>query len=134
MELPTDRPIDLYRLGSVSLSFVDLKYLHMPPEASLFDAAYDDFREDALHKYLNCLEDEGDDVTLTVRRSLAWLLNLSPERFEVVVRQIKIPYPHYWDFVEIHRFLELLWTRAWPDSWRVPNFDPDKYELITRWS
>ena len=41
---------------------------------------------------------------------------------------LHVPFPRF-DAPEVHRFLELLWTRTSPDDWRIAGFQPDSYEL-----
>ena len=131
MELTSDDPIRLDRLALACMSFVDLQYVRLAPDGSLFDAAGDEAREEAVINFLTYLEDDEEEDVAEVRRTLAWLLNLSPERFGDVVYRLRIPYPRF-DPADIRRFLELLWTRAWGGDWQIPSFDPDVYKLVMR--
>ncbi|MBN1204064.1 MAG: hypothetical protein JXB05_03960 [Myxococcaceae bacterium] len=126
MVLTLGNPIRLDLLARAWTSFVDMNYVQLPPEASMFDPDRIERLEEAAHDFLGHLRDNNDDEN-EIRRAMGWVLNLPPERFYHVIHALRIPYPHH-EPTEVRRFLELLWQRAWAD-WRVKGFDPDEYEL-----
>lgn len=128
MLLSSNAPIRLDALGHACLSFVDLQYLRLGPEESLFDAGAATARDEAVGYFLTYLRDEGPVREDEVRRALAWVLNLPADRFAVTVRRVGIPVPRF-DVEDVRRFLELLWQRAWGD-WRVAGFDPNAYNVL----
>jgi hypothetical protein len=128
MQLSPADPIRLDALRHALLSFVDLQYLRLGPEESLFDPAATGGREEAVEHFLTYLRDEDASQGEKVRRALAWVLNLPDAEFEATVRRLKIPVPRF-DPADIRRLLELLWQRAWGGPWQVPGFDPAAYRL-----
>src|SRR5216683_592733 len=126
MILPRSRVIDLDQLETAFLSMIELRYLGLDFGESLFDPRYHAALEDAIESFIRHIYDYHDQE-LVFRDALAWMLNLPTDRFEAVLGQVKVPYPHYRDLGEIRRFLELLWQRTWGD-WTVAGFDPDAYE------
>ena len=128
MHLTTDRPIRLDRLTLALGSFIELNYAYLPPDGSLFDADRQEPREEAVATFRTYLDDDEDDDVADVQRALAWVLNLPPERFADTAARLHVPFPRF-DAPEVHRFLELLWTRTSPDDWRIAGFQPDSYEL-----
>lgn len=129
MDLTSDRPVRLDRLAHAMTAFVDLNYLRLPDDGSLFDEAWTAEREDALSSFVSYLDDDEDDDAEEVERALAWVLNLPGERFVDTVRRLKVPYPRF-DPTDIRRFLELLRARSAGDDWRVDGFAPDAYRLV----
>ena len=128
MHLTTDRPIRLDRLTLALGSFIELNYAYLPPDGSLFDADREEPREEAVATFRTYLDDDEDDDVAEVQRALAWVLNLPPDRFAETAARLHVPFPRF-DAPEVHRFLELLWTRTSPDGWRIAGFQPDSYEL-----
>jgi hypothetical protein len=129
VQLALDTPIRVDRLSHAWTSFVDLQYLRLAPDQSLFDAAATEFREDAVRNFLNYLGDAEEEDAEDVRRATLWVLNLPPDRFRDLVYRLRIPFPRF-DPEEIHRFVELLWERAWGGDWHLADFDPDRYQVV----
>jgi hypothetical protein len=123
--LPAARAIELGKLSSAFLSFVELSYVE--PDASLFDDAHRSEREAAVASFIRFVYDRHDQE-LAYRDGLAWVLNLSEERFAELLPRLKVRFPTQRDPGEIRRFLELLWERTWGDV-RVRGFDPEAYDL-----
>jgi hypothetical protein len=119
--LPAARTIELGKLSSAFLSFVELSYLE--PGEPLPDAE----RDAAVASFIRYVYDRHDQEQ-AYRDALAWTLNLPEERFAELLPRLKVRFPTQRDPGEIRRFLELLWERTWGDV-RVRGFDPDAYEL-----
>jgi hypothetical protein len=128
MFLSDVEPIRLGLFGRATLSFVELNYLELGPEQSLYDEAFAEARERAIHDFQTFLNDECEHEH-EVRRALLYLLNLDRPRFEQRLDKINMPFPR-WAPDDAHRFLVELWQRTW-GSWRIESFDPDGFEVTT---
>ena len=123
MILDSITPIRLDYLSSAWLSFIELSYLEAE---SIFEPKNAETLEEAIQSFINHLSDY-EDREAEIRKAMCWVLNLPPEKFEDVVYKLKIPFPRF-DRDEIHRYLELLWERAF-SNWKVKEFDLDEYEI-----
>jgi hypothetical protein len=128
-QLAPDDPIRVDRLSVAWTSFVDLQYVRLSPEQSLFDPLLGDLRDEAAQHFVTHLADGEDEDVEQVRRATLWALNLPPASFRELVYRVRFPVPRF-DPADIHRFVELLWARAWGGDWHVPGFDPDRYQVV----
>jgi hypothetical protein len=128
MFLSDVEPIRLGQFGRATLSFVELRYLEIEPDQSLYDEAFADARERAIHDFQSFLEDEPEHEH-EVRRALLYLLNLDRPRFEQRLRELRLSFSR-WAPDDAHRFLVELWQQTW-GSWRIESFDPDGFEVTT---
>lgn len=129
MQLASDRRIRADRLAHAWKSFINLDYVRLAPGQSLFDRAVTDARDEAVQNFLSHLEQTEDEDAEEVRRATLWLLNLPPDRFRAFVERARIPIPRF-DPGDVHRFVELLWERAWGGDWHVPGFNPGAYQVV----
>ncbi len=104
---------------ALTASLIDLQYVRVAPDESLFDDALGDVREEAIADFRRYLEDREEEGP-ALKQGLAWMLSLPPEQFADFVRRIKVPYP-YFKPTELHQFLELLAVRTWGYGWDAPQ-------------
>ncbi|HEY9607019.1 MAG TPA: hypothetical protein V6C85_35755 [Allocoleopsis sp.] len=126
MILSFESPIYLEYLDSAWTSFIELKYLDLSENESLFDAKHTNALNQAVHDFIQHVSDNNDREE-EIRRAMAWVLNLSPAQFESVVRNLRIPFPRF-NIDDIRRFLELLWEQTWC-NWKIEGFEATDYEI-----
>jgi hypothetical protein len=123
--IPPHTTIDLDAFEAASLSFISLPRASIPEGGTILDneeeVGY------AVEDFATWVSDNWDREA-AVRHALAWLLNLDDERFAAEISALEIHFPLHGDYGVLRRFLERLWDGTFAD-WRIPQFDPDAYEL-----
>ena len=126
MILNSSHPIRLDYLDSAWTSFIELNYLDLLENESLFDPERADILNQRVQDFIQYVSDNNDREE-EIRRAMAWVLNLPPEQFQKVVYNLRIPFPRF-DVGDIRRFLELLWDQTFC-NWKIEGFKASDYEI-----